>query len=302
MYRIAAFYKFISLSSSAVEALSAHLERVAASENVVGLVVLGEEGINGTVAALPGALDRFIEVVRTSPGFADLSAKMSESERRPFRRFKVDRRGEIVTLKRDVPPAPAESYLTPAEWHVRLAGNEPLTVLDVRNRYETELGVFEGAVTLPIDRFSDLPAAVETANLPRERPVLMYCTGGIRCEKALGELQRQGFEKVYQLQGGILKYLEEFPEGAFAGECFVFDHRVALDRQLRPTRRYALCPHCGNPGEEAVHCRSCGTAATLCRRCCADENRLACSKNCAYHLRRKAALPQRTARPSGELG
>jgi len=288
MFGIAAFYKFIPLSSERVADLRAQLLDVAAAEGVVGLVLLGSEGINGTVAASPTSLPCFMDALKRFPEFEDLTVKESWSEQRPFRRFKVDRRAEIVTLKKGVPPPPIESYLTPAEWHARMTSGEGVTVLDVRNRYETELGVFAGAVTLPIERFSDLPGAVEATALPRERPILMYCTGGIRCEKALGALKGQGFKEVFQLHGGILKYLEEFPAGEFRGECFVFDHRVAVDSQLQPTKRYVLCPHCGNPGDERVLCRECGRNSVLCRRCCADENRLACSKNCAYHLRRRS--------------
>jgi UPF0176 protein len=290
MFRIAAFYKFIPLSPERIGELHDQLLCAAAAEEVVGLVLLGREGINATVAGTPAGVLSFMAVVKRASEFENIDWKESWSERRPFRRFKIDRRAEIVTLKKNVPSPPAESYLSPLEWHARLARGEPVTVLDVRNRYETELGVFAGAVTLPIERFSDLPGAIAGAALPRERPVLMYCTGGIRCEKALGELKGQGFREVFQLHGGILKYLEEFPEGHFRGECFVFDHRVAVDSKLKPTERYALCPHCGDPGEERAICRECGQNVVLCRRCGADEYRLACSKNCAYHLRRRSTL------------
>jgi len=123
----------------------------------------------------------------------------------------------------------------------------------------------------------------------------MFCTGGIRCEKAVPEVQRLGYGNVYQLQGGILRYLEEYPEGFYRGECFVFDHRVAVDSGLQPSKLYKLCPHCGNPAQEQVSCCNCGAAAVVCKRCLEQPGRKTCSKNCAYHARRVAARPRQNA-------
>jgi len=288
MYSIAAFYKFAPLSEQRVLDLRASLNQAARSHEIVGLLLLGPEGCNGTVAGQRDSLDAFLHSVRGEGEFRELEVKYSTSERRPFRRFKIDLRQELITLRRGGEIANEESYLSPTEWHSWLRSeNEQPIVLDVRNDYETALGVFTGAVTLPIDKFSQFPEAVAAANIPRDKPVLMYCTGGIRCEKALVELQRQGFERVYQLHGGILKYLEEYPEGSFEGECFVFDHRVAVDRFLQPSTRYSLCPHCGDPAEERISCSECGTSTVVCVECLKLTERRACSKNCAYHLRRR---------------
>jgi len=285
MYRIAAFYKFTPLPERRVLELKEALEFEAQRRGVLGLVLLGPEGCNATVAA-PTAegLEGFLTFLKGNSEFGDLEYKESECRRKPFRRFKVDIRAELITLKRSTPPPSAESYLSPREWHDRLSrsGDQAPIVLDVRNSYETALGVFREAVTLPIDKFSQFPEAVKMFPLSKDRPVLMYCTGGIRCEKALGELQQQGFKEVYQLHGGILKYLEAYPEGYFQGECFVFDHRVAVDSRLKPSTRYSLCPHCGNPAEQAISCGECGVSAVVCDRCLKDQSRRACSKNCAY--------------------
>lgn len=288
MYSVAAFYRFVPLSAERAREIEGALSIAAQTHGIVGLLLLGPEGCNGTVAGEGGALEPFLEALRGVAEFRDIECKLSASQKRPFRRFKIDRRPELITLKRGGETASGDTYLSPREWHAWLSSErEPPIVLDVRNDYETSLGVFKGAVTLPIEKFSQFPEAVAAANIPRDRPVVMYCTGGIRCEKALVELERQGFQRLFQLQGGILKYLEEFPDGLFEGECFVFDHRVAVDRHLNPSTRYALCPHCGDPAEGRVYCGECGVEAVICARCQESPHRRACSKNCAYHLRRR---------------
>lgn len=161
-------------------------------------------------------------------------------------------------------------------------------LLDTRNVYETAIGKFRGAVDPKLQKFSEFSDFVTASDIPKNKKVLMYCTGGIRCEKASLEMQRLGFEDVYQLSGGILKYLEEFPDGPFEGECFVFDHRVAVDKNLRPSKQYKLCPHCGNPGDKSISCRKCGAQAIICDGCANNEYKVSCSKNCAHHLERVA--------------
>jgi UPF0176 protein len=112
---------------------------------------------------------------------------------------------------------------------------------------------------------------------------LIYCTGGIRCEKAIVEMNNHGFDNVYQLDGGILNYLEKFPNQKFEGECFVFDHRVAVDQDLKPSQTYGLCPHCGQPAEEKIECVRCDTVVAVCNECRDQHGKRTCSKNCAYH-------------------
>ncbi len=161
-------------------------------------------------------------------------------------------------------------------------------MLDTRNRYETEIGQFKGAVIPPIDTFREFPAYLQQSQFDKSKPFLIYCTGGIRCEKAALEMKRQGFDKVYQLDGGILRYFETSQAKAWEGECFVFDYRVAVDKQLQPTSNYKFCPHCGQPGKEHIACTRCDTPAQVCHHCLAREAaRASCSKNCAYHLRLK---------------
>jgi UPF0176 protein len=288
---IAAFYTFADLSPEAVQRIRQALEEFARERGLKGLVVLGTEGLNATVAGEPTVVADLKTLVRALVSRPDLEFKDSLASKPPFARFKVDVRQEIITTK-DLSIRSEESsgtHLSPAEWHEMIATDPDVVLVDTRNDYEVEVGTFEGAIDPKIKKFSEFQRYVEDKRLPKDKKLLMFCTGGIRCEKAVPEVKRLGYENVYQLQGGILRYLEEYPEGFFKGECFVFDHRVAVDKHLQPSKRYALCPHCGNPAQERISCGNCGKDAVICHHCrpLADKN--TCSKNCAYHVRRKAA-------------
>jgi UPF0176 protein len=141
-----------------------------------------------------------------------------------------------------------------------------------------------------MSEFTEFPDLVKNLNVEKSQPVLMYCTGGIRCEKASIEMKNQGFEHVYQLDGGILNYLEHFPNDEFEGECFVFDHRVALDQNLNPSEKYVLCHHCGQPARiQLFDCVQCGQKTVVCENCLdhniQDLSIRTCSKNCRHHYK-----------------
>ena len=283
------FYKFAPLSEQDVESIRALLLTRAAELHVQGLVVLAREGINATIAGSPDSIEALKAWLTKESVFAPLEFKDSRATKMPFRRFKVDVRPEIVTFGHATATEQElkASMLSPQQWHERMTGGEKPILIDLRNTYETALGTFRGAVDPHIDVFTEFPAFIEKAHIPRDREILMYCTGGIRCEKAFGYMQALGFTKARQLAGGILRYLEEFPNGEFQGECFVFDHRVAVDQELQPSERYKLCVQCGDPAEEMISCRNCGTLRAVCESCRSDPLKQACSKNCAYHLRRR---------------
>lgn len=288
---ITAFYKFVAMDERRLRAVRDSLESFADSRGVRGLVVLGGEGVNATVAGLPEVITAFKEhLAEIFPGEI-VSFKDSSAEKMPFARFKVDLRSEIITTK-DLSISSEESrgtHLTPSEWHRLIESDPDVVIVDTRNDYETEIGVFKGALDPKIKKFSEFQSYLEQGHLPRDKKLLLYCTGGIRCEKAVPEVKRLGYENVYQLEGGILRYLEEYPEGFFEGECFVFDHRVSVDARLQPTTIYKLCPHCGNPAKERLSCKNCGKDTIVCHACVSHEDKNACSKNCAYHIRRTAA-------------
>jgi len=289
---ISAFYKFISIEPSQVPVIRKRLEDFAASSGLRGLVVLGSEGINSTCAGAPEVIEKLKEFLKELFPGEEIIHKGSTAERMPFSRFKVDVRPEIVTIKNlDISADESQgTYLSPTEWHQALLNDPDVMLVDTRNDYECEIGVFDKAVDPQIKKFSDFKSFMEGSDIPKDKNLFLYCTGGIRCEKAVPEVKRLGYQNVYQLEGGILKYLEEYPNGLFKGECFVFDRRVSVDQNLNPTQVYSSCPHCGNPGREHISCSNCGKETVVCHRCIGQQDRMACSKNCAHHIRRKAGL------------
>ena len=249
---------------------------------MTGLVLIAEEGLNATVA---GSADAIAAWKRHVEGLCGTTAfKDSMSDASVFSRWSVKIKPEIVALKQDdVAPSGPHNHLSPEAFHAMLERDD-VVVLDTRNTYETAIGKFRGAVDPGIAAFHEFPAFVQQASIPKEKTVLMYCTGGIRCEKALLEMEKQGFEHVYQLEGGILAYLEKFPNAKFEGECFVFDHRVAVDQHLQPSTTYGLCPHCGHAGDTLIRCH-CGKEQKVCSICSAVDRARTCSKRCANNVR-----------------
>ncbi len=281
MITVTAFYKFIEISDT--KELQKALRKFAKSRDLQGLTIVGSEGINGTVAGSAEAIAEW--KVEVSAHVGDLSFKDSKAANQPFRRFFVKIRPEIVSLgDHSIQPARGRaSHLSPEQWDTVIE-EEDVVILDTRNTYETEIGMFAGALDPKLTKFQDFPDWVKQCGIPKNKKVLMYCTGGIRCEKASLAMQEQGFNEVYQLDGGILGYLAAKPEGKWRGECFVFDHRVAVDAKLLPSARYRLCPHCGDPGDVPVCCGYCKENGMICSKCSAVPDRLSCSKNCAHQL------------------
>lgn len=216
-----------------------------------GTILLSTEGINLFLAGQREDIDHLIAVVRSIPGLEKFQAKFSESDHQPFNRMLVRIKKEIISFGvPEVDPAKYTSRHLPAatlkQW---LDEGRPVTLLDTRNDYEVKLGTFRNAIPIGVDTFRQFPDAV--AKLPEElkkQPIVTFCTGGIRCEKAAPYMELQGFENIFQLDGGILKYFEEVGGDHYDGECFVFDHRVGLDPSLRETSS-AICFHCQAPLE-----------------------------------------------------
>ena len=209
-----------------------------------GSVLVAPEGINLFLAGAPAVIHGFLARLADDRRFADLSVKFSSSQAQPFRRLRVRLKREIITFrKHDVSPrAGRAGTLEPTrlrDWLRRGRDDQgrEIVLLDTRNRQEVAYGTFQDALTLPIDRFTALPEALESHRQQLSgKTVVSFCTGGIRCEKAALWMAQAGYENVLQLEGGILGYFEQVGGEAYAGNCFVFDERVALDPQLRPTR------------------------------------------------------------------
>jgi UPF0176 protein len=281
---ITAFYLFTPIAAEGLPSFQSDLIAFGVARDMRGLTLIAEEGVNGTVSGSQAAIAAWKDLLTAR--FGPIVFKDSAAEKAVFARWSVKIKPEIVALKQpEVKPLGKRKHLTPEEWDEMLA-QEDVVVLDTRNDYEVALGKFAGAISPGIENFHEFPEALKKTNLPKDKKVMMYCTGGIRCEKALIAMERQGYEEVYQLEGGILAYLEKFPEGSFEGECFVFDRRTAVDRQLHPSKTYATCPHCGLPGDKTIACSECQKSQIVCESCAADEYRLTCSKRCANEARK----------------
>ena len=233
-FRIAAFYRFVPLPSC--RQLQAPLRALCVAQGVRGTVLLAEEGINGTLAGTPEAIEAVFAWLGAVPGLEGLRYQPSEADYLPFDRLKIRLKAEIVALKAPADPrARVGEYVAPEDWNA-LISDPDVVVIDTRNHQEVALGTFQGAIDPQTASFGEFPAFVAAAGLDPERPVAMFCTGGIRCEKATSYLLSRGFKRVYHLQGGILSYLRQIPpeDSLWQGECFIFDQRHALDHQLRP--------------------------------------------------------------------
>lgn len=245
---VAALYKFVTLDD--YHALREPLLDVCLAAGARGTLLLASEGINGTIAGTDEAVDRVLNYLRSDPRLADLEHKESRDTEMPFYRMKVKLKREIVTMgvAGVDPNARVGIYVRPQDWNA-LVDDPEVLLIDTRNDYECDIGSFRGAIDPRTVNFREFPAYVR-ANLDPvvHKKVAMFCTGGIRCEKASAFMLNEGFEEVYHLQGGILKYLEEVPseESAWEGECFVFDNRVAVDHHLEKGR-YDQCHGCRHP-------------------------------------------------------
>ncbi|OGJ55030.1 hypothetical protein A3D11_02255 [Candidatus Peribacteria bacterium RIFCSPHIGHO2_02_FULL_49_16] len=279
---ITAFYKFIAIQPKDLPIIQEKLMKFGKERDMRGLVLLAEEGINGTVSGKSECICEWKELLEKY--FGEITFKDSEANTVIFPRWFVKIREEIVNLKKpDVRPTGKYHHLSPERWD-RMMEEDDVLVIDLRNDYETEIGTFEGAMDLKVKEFHEFPRLMKQANLPKDKRILLYCTGGIRCEKASLEMEKQGYEHVYQLDGGILAYLKTFPYRKFKGECFVFDHRVAVDQELKPSERFHVCPHCGDPGDREIVCAKCEKNQFICAKCFDHTERRSCSKNCRHHL------------------
>ena len=220
------------------------------AHGIKGTIILANEGINGTISGSPGEIDNVINYLRKYTVFSDLEFKYSEFNETPFYRMKVKIKREIVTMgiPQINPDKLVGKYMDAKEWNDLITEPDVL-VLDTRNQYEYEIGTFKNAVSPNTETFREFPEFVEN-NLDHERhrKIAMFCTGGIRCEKATSYLLSKGFENVFHLQGGILKYLEDVSqqENLWEGDCFVFDNRVAVDKNLKKGG-YEMCFACRMP-------------------------------------------------------
>jgi UPF0176 protein len=251
-YPVILFYKYV-----VIEAPGAFVEtqrQLCSALELKGRVLVAHEGINGTLAGQSEAIDAYVSELRRDPRFSDLEIKVSPGDSDTFPRLAIKVRPEIVTLGTGPDLGPDhDNHLSPAEWRRILEEDREAVILDVRNSYESAVGRFEGAITCDIEHFRELPRHLDTLGHLKNRKVLMYCTGGIRCEKASALFRSRGFKEVFQLHGGIMSYQKEFGNERWLGECFVFDKRMTLQVEEGHIQ-LGKCAHTGRKTSRFVNC------------------------------------------------
>jgi UPF0176 protein len=248
MIKVSAFYKFSKLPD--YQLLQAPLLAAMKSNAIKGSILVAAEGVNGTIAGLPDRIDAALQEVSSITGIAGIEPKISFTESMPFRRMKVRLKREIVTIG-NVKADPTErvgNYVEPEDWNA-LVNDPDVVLIDTRNGYEVGVGTFKGAIDPHTESFGDFPNYVrENLHNQKHKKIAMFCTGGIRCEKASSFMLNEGFENVFHLKGGILKYLEVVPQeqSTWEGACFVFDERVAVEHGLKVSD-FSTCHGCTDP-------------------------------------------------------
>jgi len=282
-YRILLYYCYASISDPQTYRVQHH--RFCAENNIRGRIIVSDEGLNGTVSGLAEDCDAYMAYVNADPRFAKTEFKIDRHEQHAFAKIHVRYKPEIVhsSLRHLDPNVRTGKHLEPAAFK-QLKDQEDVVILDVRSKYEHDLGHFKNALTVDIDNFREFPERVKELAHLKNKKVLTYCTGGIKCEKASAYLLEQGFEDVYQLHGGIIKYGMEVGGEDFEGKCYVFDNRIAVAvNQINPTV-VSACHVCNSPSDRMVNCAnpSCNDHLAICEACgwALDG---ACSPACQAH-------------------
>ena len=299
MITICALYKFTRLDD--FEKIQKPLKKFMELLNVRGTLLLAREGINGTIAGEKTNIEEVLAYLESDKRLADISYKYSYSVKPPFKRLKVKLKKEIVTLGiSDIDPTHSSgTYVKPSDWNEFI--NDPEVILiDTRNNYEYEIGSFKGAINPNTETFREFPSYTKN-NLEkyRNKKIAMFCTGGIRCEKSTAYLKSEGFENVYHLQGGILKYLEEIEEAEslWEGECFVFDDRVAVKHKLE-LGKYDQCHACRFPITEEDKKHPHYEKGASCPRCYGTKN----SSQVSRYREREKQVQLSKARGESHIG
>ena len=283
MGKILLYYKYVALSDPLV--IQAWQKELCSHLGLTGRIIIAHEGINGTVAGSEDAVEKYQHALLDHPLFSDIDFKVSPGDSRFFPRMKIVIKNEIVRMgidPKDVSADDAGIYLTPEEAHNLIAEKKDnLVLLDARNTYESDIGTFEGAIRPAIENFRDFPAYIDThAEQFKDKEVIMFCTGGVRCERATAYLKtKETAAKVYHIKGGICRYVEQYPDGYFKGSNYVFDGRVTVKINDKTVGR---CLFCTAPHDDCSNCVNtrCNDRIISCLDC-SQKYHNTCSKTCA---------------------
>ncbi len=286
-FRTLLFYKYVRIGN-ALQFSEEHLA-FCISIGLKGRVLIAEEGINGTVSGLAEQTEKYIRHLQSDSRFADLIFKIDEEENISFARMHVRYKKEIVRFGVDAVNVWEHrgKYLEPDEWLSR-KDDPNVVLLDVRNQVEWEVGKFKNAITLPLHHFRDLPSYLPQLNQYKDKKILAYCTGGIRCEKATAFLIENGFKDVSHLQGGIIEYGKKAGGKDFDGKCYVFDNRITVDVNSVNSSVISTCYHCGIQSSRYVNCANdeCNKHFILCEDC-GWKMQGCCSEECSHHPQKR---------------
>lgn len=257
-FEILLFYKYVNLDNpgKTLEDQKAFCE----SLDLKGRIIISREGINGTVEGRAESTQKYITEMTKNPNFSDVHFKKSKGNGKAFPKLSIKLRDEIVSahLGNDINPARLTGkYITPEELYNLIHSNKEFYIVDMRNDYETKVGYFEGSLLAPFENFKDLPKVLPILENLKGKIIVTVCTGGVRCEKASGFLVQNGFSDVYQLYGGIVSYMEKYPNEDFLGSLYVFDGRVTMGFNMKSKKHRVVgkCKFCGNPAEKYFDCK-----------------------------------------------
>ena len=275
---ISSFYKYVNINN--LNSFQKEHQQFCNNLKIKGKILISNEGINGTIS---GSKDKIIEYenyLLKNNLFSDVMFKHSFDKVHPFKKTIVRIRNEIVTSNFNVDVNKKGAYISPKSLKLALDNNEDLVLLDARNNYESKIGKFKNAITPNIKTFKDFKKIIPNLSKFKDKKVVMYCTGGVRCEKASALLKENGFSNVMQIEGGILNYIQQFPDSYFEGRCFVFDDRLSIPTGKK-TFDISICELCHSPSSNYINCanKKCDKLFISCEDCDL-EMKHSCSKNC----------------------
>lgn len=278
------YYKYVPIENPEVFAKE-HMD-YCKSSGLLGRIIVAKEGINGTVSGNTEQTNTYMNHLRSDSRFANIEFKIEYHTKHPFKKMHVRPKPEIVNLGRpDIDPnVVTGTYLEPEEFKSMIENDPDVVLLDTRNNFESAIGRFKGAILPDIDHFRDFPDYVKSMNVPKDKKILAYCTGGIRCEKATGVLLEAGYKHVYQLHGGIIRYGQLTGGPHWEGKCYVFDGRISVVVNQFEDSVVAHCSHCKVASDRYINCTNpmCNKQIIVCENC-ETEIFHACSKECAEH-------------------
>ncbi len=282
---VSSFYKYVNLDP---ETFQKEHQEFCNSLGIKGKVLVAKEGINGTISGTKEQIDQYESKLRSYKELSNITFKRNGSPIPPFKKMMVKVRNEIITSRFNVNTDKVGKHMSPKELHELYEKNADFIIIDARNNYESKIGKFKNAMTPNIAIFRDFTKVIPQMKECKDKKIVLYCTGGVRCEKASALLMKKGFKDVNQLDDGILNYIEQYPDAYFEGRCFVFDDRLSIPSGVKDSV-ITLCEKCNVPCGEYINCANmkCDKLTIYCPDC-NKKMESACSKRCMNIVRKIA--------------